>query len=111
MKSPIRKALMRIRILQSPPINSIDGIRLDCYEPGSEYQVGNSIGALFLAEGWAEPVPLDVPAPILPFSDDDPYEPRLLDKMNPPNLVRDTYPPYLDRFSAAPDLERRKRRR
>jgi hypothetical protein len=102
---------MRIRILQSPAIASIDGIRLDCFEPGVEYEVGNSIGALFLAEGWAEPVPFDAPAPIQPFSDDDPFEPRVLDRQNPPNLVRETYPPYLDGLSVVNNLERRRRPR
>jgi hypothetical protein len=57
---------MRIRILQKPDTASIDGIRLDCFEPGFRYDVGPLLGALLLAEGWAEPVADDEPAPIVP---------------------------------------------
>lgn len=57
-----------------PPVSGIDGIRLDSFQLGHEYEVGNSVGALFLAEGWAEPVPLDAPPLITPFSDHDPFD-------------------------------------
>jgi len=50
---------MRIRIVQRPFTPSIDGLRLDHLEPGHEYEVGNLVGALMLAEGWAEPVPFE----------------------------------------------------
>jgi hypothetical protein len=43
-------------------MSGIDGIRLDHFEVGAEYEVGNITGALLLAEGWAEPVPLDAPS-------------------------------------------------
>lgn len=69
---------MNIRIVRSPPIAEIDGARLDGFQVGLEYEVGNSIGALLLAEGWAEPVALDAPKPIVPFSDNDPYDSRQL---------------------------------
>ena len=48
-------ALIRIRVIQKPPVPSIDGLRLDLFEPGVEYEVGNLLGALLLAERWAEP--------------------------------------------------------
>jgi hypothetical protein len=105
------RPVLRIRIIQQPPVASIDGVRLDCFATGVDYEVGNSIGALFLAEGWAVPVPLDAPVPPTPFSDSDPFEPRLLDRQNPPNLVRDSQPPYLDHATAADYKWRRRPRR
>jgi hypothetical protein len=68
------RVTLRIRIVQTPPVSGIDGIRLDSFQLGQEYEVGNSVGALFLAEGWAEPVPLDAPPLIAPFSEDDPFD-------------------------------------
>ena len=47
---------MRIRIVRNPPIRDVDGIALDSFEVGMEYDVGSRMGALLLAEGWAEPV-------------------------------------------------------
>jgi hypothetical protein len=47
---------MRIRIVRSLPVRDVDGIAVDTFEVGSEYEVGPSLGALFLAERWAEPV-------------------------------------------------------
>src|SRR5438270_12018603 len=46
---------MRIRIVQKPATASIDGVRLDTFEPGCCYDVGTTIGTLLLAEDWAEP--------------------------------------------------------
>jgi hypothetical protein len=103
--------LVRIRIVHIPTIAGIDGIRLDCFETGKEYEVGNSVGALLLAEGWAEPVPLDAPRPYLPFSDNDPFDSRVLYKDHPPNLSKDQTRPYLDRDVAADSRWRRRRRR
>jgi hypothetical protein len=100
---------MRIEVVQRPSVSSIDGIRLDCFEPGRQYEVGNSIGALFLAEGWAIPVPLDSPMPDVLFDDYDPYD-RPLYKGDPSNLKREPRLPYLDRGIAA-DFKWRKRRR
>ena len=110
---------MRIRIIQTPPISSIDGIRLDCFQLGMEYEMGNTVGALFLAEGWAELVPLNAETPIEPFTANDPYDQRVLYPDNPPNLVRDVYPPYVDQQNrrasgharAADSNRRRKPRR
>jgi hypothetical protein len=47
---------MRIRITQKPRNASVDGVRLDGFELGREYEVGTSIGSVMLSEGWAEPV-------------------------------------------------------
>jgi hypothetical protein len=90
--------LMRLRMLRRPPIESIDGIQLDCFVVGCEYDVGNSLGALFLAEGWAEPLDLDAPKPPTPYGADDPYDSRVLYPANtPPNLKIDHTPPFYDR--------------
>lgn len=69
---------MNVGIVRRPPVTEIDDVRLDGFQVGLEYEVGNSIGALLLAEGWAEPVALDAPNPIVPFSDNDPYDSRML---------------------------------
>ena len=47
---------MRIRIVRALPIRDVDGITLDGFEVGREYDVSTRLGALFLAERWAEPV-------------------------------------------------------
>jgi hypothetical protein len=94
---------MRIRIVKEPPIAGIDGIRLDCFAVGKEYEVGNTIGALFLAEGWAEPVALDAPRPYTPFTAEDPFDSRVLYRDHPPNLVKERHSPFLDR-DVEPDV-------
>jgi hypothetical protein len=86
---------MRIRVVRRPTKTSIDGLRLDHFEPGWQYDVGNVLGALMLAERWAEPVPLDEPA-LVPFSETDPYLQPSRDKDTLPNVVREHYPPFLD---------------
>lgn len=105
---------MRIRIIQRPPDTSIDGIRLDRFEPGFQYEVGNNLGAVFLAEGWATPVDLDEPALLVPFSDTDPFDARRLYRHeNPANLIRKTFPESQSRHRAdrAAELKRRRRRK
>src|SRR5947207_15794379 len=102
---------MRIRIVQAPPIRGIDGIRLDCFSLGSDYDVGNTIGALFLAEGWAEPIPLDAPAFSEPLSGGDGFVKVIRDRAHPRNLIRQTHPPYLDVQQTAADLQKGRRRR
>jgi hypothetical protein len=101
---------MRIRVVQRPTTRVVDGIDLRHFVPGQKYDVGTGLGALMLAEGWAEPVDGDEPVPA-PFSDADPYTPRVIDRNSPPNLIRETYPPYADAIPTAADFERRKRRR
>ena len=92
-------------------MSEADGIDLRPFEPGQRHDVGASLGALLLAEGWAEPLDDDV-ALLVPFSDNDPYTARVLDKGSPPNLVRELYPPYADEsMSIAADFERRRRLR
>jgi hypothetical protein len=46
---------MRIQVVRTPTIDSIDGIQLDGYQVGREYDVGTVLGSLLLAEGWAVP--------------------------------------------------------
>ena len=101
---------MRIRVLQTPTIAEVDGIRLDVFQPGVQYEMGNCLGALFLSERWAIPVDSVEPAMVIPlseFSADRPASP------SPQNLVREFYPPYFDEGSlaAAADRRRRPRRR
>ena len=106
--------MMRLRIVQSPGMAAVDGLALDGFEVGGEYEVGNSVGALLLAERWAEPVALDAPKPPEPFSADDPFGTTTLDRNSPPNLVKEQHPPFLERDLAhdiAPDWRARRRRR
>ena len=103
--------MLRIRILQTPPLTDVDGIALDGFEADTEYEVGNAVGALLLAEGWAVPIALDEPKPPDAFSPDDPYGLTTLDRNNPPNLVKENYPPYLERPFAADRPSRRRPRR
>jgi hypothetical protein len=53
---------MRIRIIQKPSLACVDGVRLDYFEAGNQYEVGSLIGAFMVAERWAEPVAPDVAA-------------------------------------------------
>jgi len=101
---------MRIRVVQRPSTPVVDGIDLRHYVPGQKYEVGTCLGALMLAEGWAEPVEDSEPT-IIPFSDADPFTPRVFDRNSPPNLVRETYPPYADTIATAADFDRRRPRR
>jgi hypothetical protein len=108
---------MRIRILHRPNCSSIDGIRLDRFEPGQLYEVGNSLSAVFLAEGWAEPVALDEPPKLSTGGSasgtPDAAPPR---DERPANLIREFYPSDADRgriadVADASDADRRKRTR
>jgi len=100
---------LRIKIVQRPPSTSIDGIRLDRFEPGHQYVVGTLLGALMLADGWAEPVDDYQPESFVPLFDTTSAV-RIRTK-RPPNLIREVYPPYLDRLGIAADFERRKKPR
>jgi len=77
----------------------VDGISLDQFRSGREYVLGNSLGALFLAERWAEPIEDDEPTAAIPPTKytDEKYsnEPRFT------NLVSAVYPPI---YSAPPAL-------
>ena len=96
--------MLRIIVIHEPPASEVDGIRLDVFHRGVQYEMGNSLGALFLAEGWGEPAPFDEPAMLIPMSEISGHKPP------PPNLIREIYPPYYD---APPALaaDRRRRRR
>lgn len=72
---------MRIKIVQQPRIPDADGIRLDTFEVGFQYEVGNNVGALLLAEGWAVPVAADEPGVVIPLGDAKPHD-------DPRNLIR-----------------------
>ena len=98
---------MRIRVIQKPSTRSIDGIRLDRFEPGFQYEVGTTLGILFLAEGWAEPVVNEKPALVVPL---DEMEHGADNRSTPVNLHREVCPPFLD-YAVAADFRRRKGRR
>jgi hypothetical protein len=102
---------MRIKIVRIPHTDTIDGIDFKRFIAGQQYEVGTNVGAMMLAEGWAEPVADNEPELLVPFSDSDPFMSRVMDRSTPPNLVRETYPPYSEEVALATDLERRKRRR
>ena len=88
----------------------MDGVNLEHFVVGQRYEVGATLGALLLAEGWA--VPCDAgPAAIVPFSDADPFVIRVADGQTPPNLIRETYPPSADGMNLAGEFERRRRPR
>jgi hypothetical protein len=96
---------MRIRIVQKPPVAHVDGIRLDYFVPGQEYDLGPSLCSLLLAEGWAEPVVLEEPS-ATPRDNDRPAETTVM----PANLVREIFPPYYEGPSAFAADRRHKRR-
>ena len=98
---------MRIRILHQPTVPSIDGIQLDRFQPGFQYEVGNLIGAVMLAEGWAEPVASEEAAVLIPFSD---FTEAAAPPTAPPNLIREIFPSYYDGPVALSNDRRRKRR-
>jgi hypothetical protein len=99
---------MRIRITRTPPASSIDGLDLDRFEPGREYEVGTSVGNLMLAEGWAIPVTVEAAEAVLPPHDTATTTPRPAAD-HPPNLKREVYPPCLDQLppEVAAHFERR----
>jgi CheY-like chemotaxis protein len=46
---------VRLRICRQPA-GTIDGIRLDQFQPGLVYDIGSQLATVFLSEGWAEPI-------------------------------------------------------
>jgi hypothetical protein len=90
---------MRIRVIRKPPVDCIDGIQLNHFVPGHQYDVGAQLGNVLLAERWAEPVATDQPATVIPVGDLHSERTH-----GSPNLVREFYPPYYDGpFSVAAD--------
>jgi hypothetical protein len=82
---------MRIRIVQRPPVSDVDGICLDRFDVGAEWEVGNTTAALLLAEGWAEPVPLDAPPSAQLFVNEEPVDPTAVLRRRR-DLVRQVHP-------------------
>jgi hypothetical protein len=101
---------MRIRVLHRPTRAAVDGIDLKHFVPGQAYDVGTSLGALMLAEGWAAPVVSDS-AQAVPSTGADSFTSRTRDGNAPPNLIRETHPPTADDITMAADFARRKRPR
>jgi hypothetical protein len=79
---------MRIRIVQKPGSTSIDGVRLQDFEPGQSYEIGSTLGALLLAEGWA--VPDDAPD----LGSNDPPTRQIRGIYEPPRALRDIAADY-----------------
>jgi hypothetical protein len=86
-------------------MDCIDGIRLDRFVPGQQYDVGAAIAAVFLAEGWAEPVSAAPPPAAIPPDQIDADADQ-----TPANLIREIYPPYYDGPAAFAAERRRKQR-
>jgi hypothetical protein len=89
---------------------SIDGIRLAHFQPGHEYEVGNLVGALLLAEGWGEPVFESLEGP---SGSGEERRPVRVTIQRRPNLIREVFPPYFDhigRGSRAADKARKSTR-
>ena len=102
---------MRIRIVHKPTLDDLDGVDLRHFQVGAEYDLGSTLASVLLAEGWAEPIPLEAPPLPVPFGPDDPFTMPVIDRNSPPNLVKEQHPPFLDR-DLATDVKwpRRKRR-
>lgn len=101
---------MRILVIQKPTWVSIDGIRVDRFEVGHRYEVGSQLGGVFLAEGWAIPVPLEEAAAVELFSERDPLAPRpVLERGAPPNLHREHFPSMNEHPAVAHEFQRRRR--
>ena len=100
---------MRIRIVHQPSLPDVDGVDLTQFHVGREYDLGISLASVLLAEGWAEPIPLDAPPPPTPFGPEDPFTMRVIGRRQPPALVRDEFQPPARRHSAADKVRRRPR--
>src|SRR5262249_45763423 len=70
MRHPWYRMRVHLRILRVPTQSHVDGVRVDCYAVGQVYEVSRSLAEVFLAEGWAEPVPPQpmskLPSPSIP---------------------------------------------
>src|SRR5438552_12234129 len=98
---------MRIKIIRTPTLSEVDGIRLDLFEPDGQYEVGNVLGALFLSEGWAIPVDSTEPAKVTPLSELAAER----DAPDPRNLIREVWPHYFEGPVLAADRCSRSRNR
>jgi hypothetical protein len=88
---------MRIRIVQIPNNPDLDGIDLRYYQVGREYDINSSLASVLLAEGWAEPIPLDTPQAPVPFGPHDSFDVRVLDRIDRPNRVKEAQPVGADK--------------
>ncbi len=61
--------MVRIRIVQRPALDVIDGIRLDHFEPGQQYDVGSALGAHLIVKGYASLIRSEEPAMLVPLVD------------------------------------------
>ena len=100
---------MRIRIVHQPTHPDVDGVDLTQFHVGREYDLGMSLASVLLAEGWAEPIPLDTPPPPVPFGPEDPFTMRVIRRREPPTLVRDELHPSAKPPHSAADTHRRPR--
>jgi len=91
---------LRIRLIQEPTASSIDGIRLDQFQPGFVYDVGNTLGSLFLAEGWAELITIERPALVIPLDEFAPDAKRQ-QRTTTTNAAREYRPASRDHAVAA----------
>jgi len=82
---------MRILVVQRPPVNCIDGMRLDRFMPGHQYEVATSLAAVLIAEQWAEPL-TGAPPVLAPLRGESGPAAGAVS----PDLVRATYPARLD---------------
>lgn len=85
----------------------INGIRLDVFEVGYEYEVGNLLGAVMLAERWAEPVWSEIETGRAHRK----VSVRGNASLYPQNLIRQTYQPNSDRPSVTPSRTRMRQRK
>ena len=104
------RSAMRIHILHAPTGDDVDGVDLSHFQVGSEYNVTHTFAAMMVAEGWAEPLPVDAPQPPAAFGPDDPFTMPVLDRSTPPKLVKEQLPAYLAPDKAA-DMSRRRRKK
>jgi CheY-like chemotaxis protein len=56
MRHRNRGSGVRLRICRQPA-GTIHGVRVDRFRPGLVYDLGTQLANVFLAEGWAEPIP------------------------------------------------------
>src|SRR5262245_3393625 len=102
------RRVIRVRIKRKPPVSQVDGVPLDRFVVGQEYDLGNIIAGLLLAEQWAEPLPLDSGSSSLDGS--QLYDIAVPRPRDPSNLIRERFPPSLDGIAQAADRARREAR-
>jgi len=107
--------VVRLRIVQRPPAKDVDGLRMDRYELGHTYEVGNVLGEVMMAEGWAQPVADNSPGGLVSLNETEPLpldaKPVSQNGASPSNLIREVSPPTFDHLGIAADRERRHHKR